>query len=232
MFSREALLMRVLILVEGPTERAIVDNVIAPPLGLSGVFLYPRVVGKPGHKGGNNFAVVRREIANLIRQEPGSIVTMLFDYYGLDDSWPGVSESRGKSPGSALTIMKTSIADAVIEDMNGDFNRTRFIPYVQFFEIEGLLFAGPQEMAKVFGRPNLETTFRQIVTDCGGCERINDRYDTAPSNRIKRYFPQYRKGRSVNAHASRIAQHIGIERIREQCPNFNDWFTSLEQQGT
>ncbi len=224
--------MRVLVLVEGPTERAVIDNVFAPSLGLRGVFLYSRVVGKPGHKGGSNFAIVRKELANLIKQEPGSIVTMLFDYYGLDDSWPGVSESKGKSPDIALAIMKTSLADAIVKDMNDDFIHTRFIPYVQFFEIESLLFAGPEEMAKVFDRPNLETTFKQIVTDCGGCERINDCYDTAPSNRIKRYFPQYRKGRSVNAHASRIAQHIGVERIREQCPNFNDWFTSLEQQGT
>ena len=223
--------MRVLVLVEGPTERAIIDNVFAPYLGAKNVFLYPRVVGKPGHKGGNKFGVVRRELANLIKQEPNSVVTMLFDYYGLDDSWPGLSESKGKSPGTALAIMKTSIAGAVREDMKSDLSHTRFIPYVQFFEIEGLLFAGPEEMAKVFDRPGLETTFKQIVTDCGGCERINDCYDTAPSNRIKSYFPQYRKGRSVNAHASRIAQHIGVERIREQCPNFNEWFTSLEQRG-
>ena len=47
--------MRVLVLVEGPTERAIVDNVFAPSLGSRSVFLYPRVVGKPGHKGGNGF---------------------------------------------------------------------------------------------------------------------------------------------------------------------------------
>jgi len=224
--------MRVLVLVEGPTERAIVDNVFAPSLGLRSVFLYPRVVGKPGHKGGNDFAIVRKEITNLIKQEPDSTVTMLFDYYNLDDSWPGVSESKGKSADSALIIMKTSIADAIIKDMDDDFSHTRFIPYVQFFEIESLLFAGPEEMAKVFDKPNLETTFKQIVTDCGGCEKINDNYDTAPSNRIKRYFPRYRKGRSVNAHAWRIAQHIGIERIRQQCPNFNDWFTSLEQLGT
>jgi len=224
--------MRVLVLVEGPTERAIIDNVFAPSLGLRGVFLYARVVGKPGHKGGNNFAIVRKELGNLIKQEPGSIVTMLFDYYGLDYSWPGVLESKGKSPDIALAIMKTSLADAITKDMNDDFIHTRFIPYVQFFEIESLLFAGPEEMAKVFDSPNLETTFTQIVTDCGGCETINDCYDTAPSNRIKRYFPQYRKGRSVNAHASRIAQHIGVERMRERCPNFNDWFASLEQQGT
>jgi len=224
--------VRVLVLVEGPTERAIVDNVFAPDLGLRDIFLYPRVVGKPGHKGGNNFAIVRKELTALIKQEPHSIVTMLFDYYSLDNSWPGISESKGKSADSALMIIKKSIADAIMNDMDSNFNPARFIPYVQFFEIESLLFAGPDEMAKVFDKPSLEIIFRQIVTDCGGCEKINDNYDTTPSNRIKKYFPRYKKGRSVNAYAWRIAQHIGVERIRRQCPNFSDWFTSLERLGT
>ncbi|MBI4332712.1 MAG: DUF4276 family protein [Chloroflexi bacterium] len=224
--------MRVLVLVEGPTERAIIDNVFAPDLGLRDIFLYPRVVGKPGHKGGNNFAHVRKELTALIKQEPDSIVTMLFDYYGLDSSWPGVSESKGESADNALMIIKRSIADAIMLDMGPNFNSARFIPYVQFFEIESLLFAGPDEMARVFDKPNLETIFKQIVTDCGGCEKINDNYDTAPSNRIRKHFPRYKKGRGVNAQAWRIAQHIGVERIRKQCPKFNQWFTSLERLGT
>lgn len=33
---------RVLVLVEGPTERAIVEKVFAPALGVKGVFLSPR----------------------------------------------------------------------------------------------------------------------------------------------------------------------------------------------
>lgn len=224
--------MRVLVLVEGPTERAIVDNVFAPDLGLRNIFLYPRVVGKPGHKGGNNFTIVRKELTALMKQEPDSIVTMLFDYHSLDNSWPGKSESRGKSANNALIIIKESIAAAIMQDMDSNFNPARFIPYVQFFEIESLLFAGPDEMAKVFDEPNLEIIFNQIVKDCGGCEKINDNYDTAPSNRINKHFPRYKKGRSVNAHAWRIAQHIGVERIRQECPNFNDWFTSLERLGT
>jgi hypothetical protein len=232
MFLKEALLVRVLVLVEGPTERAIVDNVFAPSLGLKGIYLYPRVVGKPGHKGGNNFIIVRKELTNLIKQEPDSIVTMLFDYYSLDDSWPGIPESKGKNANTAFAIITKSINDVIVKDMDENFKQTRFIPYIQFYEIESLLFSGPEEMADVFNKPNLGPKFRQIVTECGGCEKINNNYETAPSNRIKKYFPAYRKGRSVNAHAWRITQHIGIKKIREQCPNFNEWFTLLEQLKT
>ena len=46
---------RVLVLVEGSTEQAIFTQVFAPDLGIKGVSLNPRIVGKVGHKGGNNF---------------------------------------------------------------------------------------------------------------------------------------------------------------------------------
>jgi hypothetical protein len=220
---------RVLILVEGPTEQAIVDEVFKPVLAVNGVYLYPRVVGKPGHKGGNKFVTVKRELRNLLGQEPNSTVTMLFDYYGLTDDWPGKTDAKGKDPVEAPKIVEQAIAVVMQADLDNSYNPTRFIPYIQMHEIEALLFAGPKEMAQVFGNPGLAARFEKIVRDCGGCENINDKPDTAPSKRIRKLYPNYRKGSGVNAHAYRIAQHIGVERIRQQCPHFDEWMTKLEQ---
>lgn len=220
---------RVLVLVEGPTERAIVDHALAPALGGKGVYLYPRVVGKPGHKGGNRFAIVLRELKALIRQEPASTVTMLFDYYGLPNDWPGLANARGKGPAEIPGIIEPAIATALANELGAAFQAHRFIPYIQLHEIESLLFAGPAEMARVFQRPDLEEAFARIVANCGGCERINDNPETAPSKRIIGLFPAYKKGSSVNAHAYRIAQRVGLARMRQQCPHFNDWLTRLEQ---
>lgn len=220
---------RVLVLVEGQTERAMIDQVFAPELGRSGVYVYPRVVGKPGHKGGNKFATVHRELKALMRQEPTSTVTMLFDYYGLQDDWPGLVSTKGKRPDEIPSIIEPAIAAAVADEMGSDFHQHRFVPYVQLHEVESLLFAGPAEMAKIFQRPELEKEFTKIVDECGGCELINDDPETAPSKRIKGIFPEYKKGSSVNAHAYRIAQHIGLARMRQQCPHFNEWITKLEQ---
>jgi hypothetical protein len=216
-------------LVEGPTERAIVEQVFAPALGAKGVYVYPRVVGKPGHKGGNRFAAVRRELKALIRQEPSSIVTMLFDYYGLADDWPELATAKGKQPSEVPGILEPAIVKAVAEEVGAGFNSMRFVPYIQLHEIETLLFAGPREMAEVFQRPELEREFSKIVTECGGCEWINDDPQTAPSKRIQRLFPGYKKGSSVNAHASRIARHIGIHVMRGQCPHFDGWLTQIER---
>jgi len=220
---------RVLMLVEGQTERSIVENVINPELGVKGVYLYPRVVGKPGRKGGNPFSSVRRELRALILQEPTSIVTMLFDYYGLSNDWPGLKATKGKKPENVPGIIEPAISVAIAQEVGADFNPNRFVPYIQLHEIESLLFAGPGEMAKVFQHPELENKFLKIVDPFGGCERINDDPENAPSKRIQRLYPGYKKGSSVNAHAYRIAKDIGLKKIRQQCPHFNDWLTKLEQ---
>lgn len=218
-------------LVEGPTEHAIVDRVLAPALGLKGVYLYPRVVGQPGHKGGNKFALVRRDLKALIHQEPGSTVTTLFDYYGLPKDWPGVANAARKSPSEVPGVIEPAICEAIAGDIGRSFNAERFIPYIQLHEIESLLFAGPEEMAHVFEKSELAAKFEQIVRECGGCEYINNNPESTPSKRIQNLFPGYKKGSSVNAHAYRIAQRIGVDRMRAQCPHFNEWLTRLEQLG-
>lgn len=212
---------RVLILVEGQTERSIIDQVFNPYFNSKGVFLFPRIVGKPGHKGGNRFEVVHREIVNLLRQESASYVTMLFDYYGLPGDWPELK--------SKPEIIESAISRQIAEQMGTSFNPARFIPYIQMHEVESLLFAGPKEMAEIFSSPSRTVEIQQIVNDCGGCELINDHPETAPSKRIMKMFPTYKKGASVNAHAYRIASRIGMEKIRQQCPRFSEWINTLER---
>lgn len=219
---------RVLALVEGPTERSILDNVVSPNLSVNGIYLSARVLGKPGHKGGNKFSVVLRELRNLIRQEPSSFVTMFFDYYGLTNDWPELARAKCNKPYDALGILESAIAEAVAASLGADFDSRRFIPYLQLHELESLLFSGPTEMSEVFDRPELKSEFERIVLQCDGCELIDDDPVSAPSKRIQALFPTYRKGRSVDAHAHRIAARIGLERMRRACPHFNDWLKKLE----
>ena len=80
-------MIRGLALVEGPTERNFGQQVLAPHLGHHGVSFSPKVIGKPGHKGGCRWEVAKREILALIKQGP-QICTTMFDLYGLPDDWP------------------------------------------------------------------------------------------------------------------------------------------------
>lgn len=220
---------RILVLVEGQTERALIDRVINPFLSTQGSYLYPRIIGKPEHKGGvREFSVVLKELKNLLHQEPQSFITTFFDYYPLPNDWPGVIEAKSRPTKEIPAIIESSMADVVTKEFSSSFNPARFIPYIQMHELEALLFAGPKEMADAFGKLELETKFQQIVQDCGGCEKINDNYTTSPSHRIESLYPRYRKGATDLAHAPIIADRIGLERIRRSCPHFNEWIGKLE----
>ncbi|MEW5774572.1 MAG: DUF4276 family protein [Thermodesulfobacteriota bacterium] len=220
---------RVLLVVEGQTERAILQQLLAPWLSAKGVFLSPKIVGKPGHKGGaRDFSAVLREILALLKQEPTSTVTTFFDYYALPSSWPRAAAPKDKPSPAIPSLIEQGMAEAVGKAMGSSFNPARFIPYIQMYELEALLFAGPKEMADVFENPRLEATFSGIVAASGGCESIDDGATTAPSKRITTHFPPYKKGSGVNAHAPRIVNRIGIDRIRQACPHFNKWIGRLE----
>lgn len=235
---------RVLAIVEGQTELSVLNNTVAPYLGTYGIFLCPKVIGKPGHKGGvyRSFESVSKEIVNLFKQEPNAVVTTFCDFYGMPESWPGVAESKaakagGKSTLQVAAIVEAAWSNAISDKTVGLMRPAMFIPYVQMYELEALLFTGPKEMADVFLQPKLAASFQKIVDDCGGCEEINDRPQLAPSKRIEELFPGYRKGRDRNKredrrpHAPVITARIGMPSLRAACPHFDAWVTTLESVG-
>ena len=58
-------------------------------------------------------------------------------------------------------------------------------------------------------------------------EDINDSRETAPSKRIGRLIEDYRK----RLHGPMLADHIGLERMRKECPRFDRWLGRLESLG-
>lgn len=57
----------------------------------------------------------------------------------------------------------------------------------------------------------------------GNPEQINNSPQTAPSKRLIKHTA-YRK----TTHGPKIAQTIGIDKIREKCAGFNAWLSQLE----
>ena len=55
-------------------------------------------------------------------------------------------------------------------------------------------------------------------------EHIDDKPLSAPSKRIQKLFPRYRKVQM----GERAARAITLEKIRQQCPLFNAWLRKLE----
>ncbi len=223
---------RVLILVEGPTERAVVEQVLAPHFGERSLSLHAKVLGKPGHKGGiRSFEAVRKEVSALLNQEPRSLVSTFLDYYGLPAAWPGLGEARGKTAREKARLVEAAMLENARLAFAEPDHLRRFLPYVQMHELEALLFSSPEVMASVFERADLASSFSEIVRQCRECEEIDDHPETAPSRRIAWLFPSYRKGGSRIAHAPIITRRIGLSAIRQACPHFNSWLARLEALG-
>jgi hypothetical protein len=186
-------------------------------------------VGRPGHKGGiRSFEAVKGDLKRLLKQEAAVKVSTLFDRYGLPADWPGLAESKMKTDvAQAHAIICDAMHKHICAEMGEDFRPERFVPYIQFYELEALLFVKPDITANLLGNFAREGLLRDAVEKSGGCEFINDGHDTAPSKRIGKWFPNYKKGKGVNAHLPHICISVGLNELRSACPMFDNWIKNL-----
>ena len=155
---------RILVHVEGQTEEAFVNTVLAPHLYRVGYTnVSARLVGNArqrSRRGGiRPWSSVRRDILNHLRGDQTALATTMVDYYGLPHTWPG----RGQAGRQAtLSQRAASVEQAVLEDVSTEIGYpARFVPYVVMHEFEGLLFSDPDAFAQSLGRSDLASGFRQ-----------------------------------------------------------------------
>ena len=100
----------------------------------------------------------------------------------------------------------------------------RFIPYVQMYEFEGLLFSHPERLAQGINQSELGCSLQKIRDAFDSPEEINNSPVTAPSKRIGKLFSAYDKP----IHGSLAAIEIGLDVIRQECQRFDEWLKKLE----
>ncbi len=219
---------RVIAVVEGYAEQAFARDVLAPWLAGRGVIFSARLVGKPGHKGGvGEYHRAQRDILALLRQESTTVVTTMFDFYGMPGNWPGRRKVRRASHAKKAATVERAILEDVAKQMGPKFNRKRFLPYIQMHEFEALLFSRPETIAEVIPDVGASDALQAIRDEFSTPEEIDDDPQTAPSKRIERLCPAYQKP----FHGAIAAKRIGIEVIRQECPHFNEWLSALESLG-
>jgi hypothetical protein len=218
-------MVRVKVIVEGQTEEIFVRKVLAGFFELKGIYLYALLTGKPTGRGGvPRWQKARRDFLIALKQDPKTIVTTMFDYYGMPLCWPGREESKGKSAKQAHTIIEAAIAEDIYKYLGNSFDKRRFIPYVQMHEFEALLFSDTTVFAQSLGDTSFKTDFQAIRKKFVTPEEINDDPLTAPSKRIAGIYNSYDK----TSDGPLAAEKIGIEKIRAECPHFNEWMSRLE----
>ena len=217
---------RVLILVEGQTEERFVKDVLAPAFFEKELFFAPtllvtkRVKDGPNFKGGvTNFAKFENDLRRLFDSASGALVTTLLDYYRLPNDFPGMA-SRTVCASARDRVVHVELAIRRHFDCANNF-----LPFLMLHEFEAWLFADTSVLPRVLTDDRPKAEFSAMRAAVATPEEINARPDWAPSKRIERLFPTYRK----TAHGPTAAKRIGIDRIRSECPHFNEWLTALDR---
>jgi len=220
-------LKRVLVLVEGLTEERFVKDVLAPyfwPKRIhleATILVTKRVISGPNFKGGvSAFSKFEGDIRRLLQKPGGALITSLIDYYGLPTDFPGMSTR----PPTATPLERVKHVEAAV---HGHFrSRADFLPFFALHEFEAFLFSKPVEVALALNDNSKVAQLARIRSQFSTPEDINDNPQSAPSKRLKSLFPNYSKV----FHGPTIADRIGIDPIRKECPHFDSWLARLESQ--
>ena len=199
-------MIRLAIAVEGRTEEEFINEVLAARLRIAGVEPHPVPLD-------GNVTVERlaSDMAKLFWSF--DFVTSLVDFYGFRD--------KGNA---SVEELEERVHGSVVDKISRSFDESRIYPYVQRYEFEGLLFSHTNAFVCLDVPEETLSELSSIRSQFTTPEDINDNADTAPSKRIEKLIPTYDKSLS----GPLVALEIGLDKIRAECPRFNEWLIRLE----
>ena len=218
-------MIRIHVICEGQTEEMFVNEILAGTFLAKKICLIPTLIGKPGHKGGNfKFERLLTDVRARLLDDKTAYCTTFFDFYGLPEDFPGKEDAKAKV---GMPKKADCLLDALKEKLRerlGEEPLRRFIPYVQMYEFEGLLFSNPEKLAKGISQVDLSGSLQNIRDAFCSPEEINNSPVTSPSKRIGKLYFAYDKP----IHGSLAAIEIGVDVIRQECKRFDEWLKKLE----
>lgn len=219
-------MIEIIVFTEGPTEEQFIKRIIAPIFRPNQIFIKPQTLNtSQDAKGGAvNFDRLKVNARNTLRQKPDAILTTFIDLYGLDTSFPNFNEAKQLTDVYARTAaLETALHQAIIEHVG--CSPERFIPHIQPYEFEGLLFSDVD--ALVLTEPswnNTLTKLQAVRASFATPEHINNSYETKPSKRLEDLLvPKYKKTR----HGPLAAGKITLSTMEQECRHFHGWMEKL-----
>ncbi len=217
-------MIRLIIVCEGESEETFVRDILTEIFALNSIYVSAQMIpSSPMQKGGAlTYERVKRHIERLLMGDNDIYVTTFFDLYAIDKNFPKIEE------GLKIQNLYEKVAfieKAFLEDLSNDLQR-RFIPYIQAYEFEALIFSDIEKLIEVEEWDNsAKNRLITIRDEFQTPEHINNSKHTAPSIRIKNILksPKYRKV----IHSSLALEMIGIDKILEECKHFSKWYFSL-----
>jgi hypothetical protein len=220
---------RIIIIGEGQTEQSFCNDVLKLHFSNKNITIQNPVIKKTGG-GIVNWQALKHQIETHLLEDQTAYVTTLIDYYGIyaHHKYPNwEAAEKLASPADRMNLIEQGMYDGIRNTL-----RTRFIPYIQLHEFEGLLFCDKNIFDNNFEEnefadyPYLEST----ISSNPNPEMINNGKETAPSKRLSRILKNYNSDNENNkvVYGSLLAQEIGLQNLRTKCPRFNEWINKLE----
>lgn len=213
---------RLIIVCEGPTEQEFVKDVLEPYFTPKDIHLYHPLIKKSG--GGIVPWTIFKSQIHAHLKEKDAFVTTLIDYYGIRDNYnfPGWQESKGiTDKQERMDFLEQQMLNEIEPEL-----RSRFIPYYQLHEFEGLLFNNMSSFEMTFEKDEFldKKELQNILNTHINPELINDNPSTAPSKRLAKLIKGYNK----IVYGAILAQNIGMTNLMNKSPRFNEWIKTLE----
>jgi hypothetical protein len=201
---------KVFILAEGETEEKFVREMLKPYFTERNILLIPIVL-----KGVSKYLIIKKEIDSLLKDSSAKLVTTMIDLYGSPIDMPQKSN---------ITKIVNCIekVEFLENALSADVNHPKFLPYLQLHEFEALLFSDVSHFS-ILSRNISEL---EKIASQKEPEEINDSPSTAPSKRIIKQIPKYEFSKPTNGII--VAKSIGLEKMREKCPHFDNWLNQIE----
>jgi len=215
---------RLNIVVEGQAEETFVREILYHHLIQFGVFATPRkVFHSASSRGGvSQYSKIHMDVSLWCKQDQSAFVSSFFDLYALPKDFP----SRQKASKESDVYKKIALLEAAFA---ASVSKANFIPYLQLHEYEALILSQPAKLEVYY--PHQTGPINALAAEIATAptpEHVDEGKDTAPSKRILKHIPGYRK----NLAGALVAMEIGLPTIRSRCRHFNEWVTKLESLQT
>ena len=213
---------RILILCEGQSEETFVKRVLNPHLRQFDKVATPVILQtareESGYKHKGGFAAceqIRCDVKRLPGDTNAICITTMLDYHGLPKGFPGKNTLQGATPYRRVAYLEQAFW--------ADIGEPRFLPYLMLHEFEAFLFG---DLNAVFEKVGSRITPREFgdLSRFSSPEEINDGEQTHPAARLQQHLPNFRK----LSDGLTVVERIGLLRIRQKCPHFDEWLKKLE----
>lgn len=212
---------RIYILCEGQTEERFVKVLLTPQFQGKQIYITPIVFPTKRNASGGRFrggvqsySKIAKELSILCNDHDAWVTSML-DYYQLPSDTPGIDQRSGNLYADIVMIERA---------VEADVDRANLHVNLMVHEFESLLFSDPKFFS-IVADDEAANQLCAIANQFISPEEINSAVETAPSKRILRIIPTYKK----TLDGITLAQQIGLDRMIEVCPHFAEWIKWIQE---